>query len=243
MRKNVLITGAARRIGAECARVLHGEGCNIVLHYNTSMEQALLLCDELNEARADSALLVKADLLNPDEIEHLANVSTHVWDGIDMLVNNASQFYPGLVGQVGVADWDDMMNTNLRAPFFLSQALVPSISKRRGCIVNIVDIHAGKGLPGYPVYSVAKAGLEAMTKCLAKELAPEVRVNAVSPGAILWPENGMTDGQKNEILQRVALQRCGTAADIAKAVRFLMIDADYITGHVLTVDGGRTLFV
>ncbi len=243
LQKNVLITGAARRIGAACARLLHGHGCNLVLHYNTSVKQALQLCDEFNEVRRNSAVLIKADLLNSDELEHLAKSADRMWDGVDVLVNNASRFYPGSVGEVQEADWDCLINSNLKAPFFLAQALAAGLAKKQGCIVNIVDIHAEKGLPGYPVYSIAKAGLLAMTKCLAKELAPAVRVNAVAPGAILWPEDEIGDERKNEILKRVALQRCGEADDIAKAVRFLIADADYITGHTLTVDGGRTLFI
>jgi pteridine reductase len=243
VRKNVLITGAARRIGAACARLLHSEGCNVALHYNRSAQQALQLCDELNEMRADSAALIKADLLNLHEVKALADKAASIWDGVDALVNNASLFYPQAMGQVEESDWDNLINSNLRAPFFLIQALMPTLVKRRGCVVNIADIHAEKGLPGYPVYSMAKAGVLAMTKCLAKDLAPDIRVNAVAPGAILWPEHELGDSQKNEILQRVALQRCGTADDIAKAVRFLIADADYITGHTLTVDGGRTLFV
>lgn len=239
----MLITGAARRIGAACARLLHGEGCNVVLHYNRSAEQALQLCDELNFGRANSAAVVKADLLKLQELEDLANAAGGIWDGIDMLVNNASLFYPGAMGQVQESDWDALINSNLKAPFFLTQALAPMLAKQRGCVVNIADIHGEKGLPGYPVYSIAKAGLLAMTKILAKELAPDIRVNAVAPGAILWPEHELGDGQKAEILQRVALRRCGHADDIAKVVRFLMMDADYITGHTLTVDGGRTLFV
>jgi len=241
--KNVLITGAAQRIGAACARLLHNEGCNVVLHYNKSVEQALQLCDELNEQRDNSAVLVKADLLIPHELEHLVNAARNVWDGIDVLVNNASQFLPGRVGQVGVEDWDGLINSNLKSPFFLSQALAPMLAKRYGCIVNIVDIHAEKGLPGYPVYSIAKAGLTAMTKSLAKELAPAVRVNGVAPGAILWPQSGGDHQQQQEIIQRIALQRCGKVEDVAKAVRFLIADADYITGHILTVDGGRSLFI
>lgn len=243
MRKNVLITGAARRIGAACARLLHGNGCNVILHYNNSAEQALQLCDGLNEARANSAVALRANLLDLHEVGELAETASGIWEGLDVLVNNASLFYPQAVGQVKESDWDCLIDSNLKAPFFLSQALAPMLAKRRGCIVNIADIHGEKGLPGYPVYSISKAGLLAMTKILAKELAPNVRVNAVAPGAILWPEHEAGESQKNEILQRVALRRCGEAEDIAKAVFFLISDADYITGHTLTVDGGRSLFV
>jgi pteridine reductase len=172
----------------------------------------------------------------------LAQNAVHHWGGLDILVNNASQFYPKAFGDVDENDWSVLINSNLKAPFFLSQILAPALQQRKGCIVNIVDIHAEKGLKGYPVYSIAKAGLVAMTKCLAKELAPNVRVNAVAPGAILWPDHSVSESQKIEVLQKVALQRCGTTEDIARTVRFLIEDADYITGQILTVDGGRTLF-
>ena len=243
MLKNVLITGAAKRIGAACARLLHEQGCNLILHYHASAEQALQLCDEFNMARNHSATLFKADLLVEAEVNGLAEFALKAWGGVDVLVNNASQFTPGAVGGITGTDWDNLLNSNLKAPFFLSQALAPSLRQRQGCIVNLVDIYAEKGLPGYPVFSIAKAGLIAMTKCLAKELAPAVRVNAIAPGAILWPEAGLDEERKKEILQRVALQRCGTTEDIAKAVAFLIFEANYITGHTLTVDGGRTLFM
>jgi len=239
--KVALVTGAAKRIGAACARLLHGEGFNLILHYHSSEQQALLLAEALNAVRPGSTSLIKADLLKLQEVESLAKVAGTVWGRVDVLINNASLFYPGAVGQIEERDWDCLLNSNLKAPFFLSQALLPLLKKQRGCIVNLVDIHAERGLVGYPVYSIAKAGLVAMTKCLAKELAPEVRVNAVAPGAILWPDHALSDQQKAEILNKVALQRCGEMNDIAKAVGFLVQDADYMTGQVLTVDGGRML--
>lgn len=214
-----------------------------MLHCNHSAHQALAFCGELNELRSNSAAIVRADLLSLREVETLVDAAIGVWGGLDVLVNNASAFFSTPLGQVSEADWDTLMGSNLKAPFFLSQALLPTLAKRRGCIVNIADIHGEKGLPGFPVYSLTKAGLLAMTKILAKEFAPDVRVNTVSPGAILWPDREIADSEKAEILQRVALQRCGDADDIAKAVRFLIEDADYITGQTLTVDGGRTLFV
>ena len=241
MAKIALITGAAKRIGAACARQLHHSGYNLLLHYYTSSEQAVRLADELNALRSNSVQLFQADLLVLEQVTELAGWAL-AHEGVDVLVNNASLFSAGQVGQIAEQDWEALMGANLKAPFFLSQALVPSLAGRGGCIVNIVDIHAEKGLPGYPVYSIAKAGLVAMTKCLAKELAPEVRVNAVAPGAILWPDHSISEAKKDEILQKVALRRRGEVADIAKAVRFLANDADYITGHVLTVDGGRVLF-
>ncbi|PPD32996.1 MAG: pteridine reductase [Methylomonas sp.] len=240
--KVALITGSARRIGAACVRMLHAQGYNIILHHHTSVAQAQQLQQELNVFRPDSVHLLSADLLDLQQIEHLGQEAVTVWGGVDVLINNASTFYAGAVGEISETQWDDLVGSNLKAPFFLSQALMPSLKKQTGCIVNIVDIHAEKGLVGFPVYSIAKAGLVAMTKCLAKELAPAVRVNAVAPGAILWPDHQVSEQQKAEILQKVALQRCGEVDDIARAVKYLCEDADYVTGQVLSVDGGRTLF-
>ena len=242
MQKNILITGAAKRIGAACARLLHSEGCNVFLHYRSSREAALQLCDELNEIRTDSAKIMRADLLDRLELEAVAKAASMAWDGIDVLVNNASSFYPTAVASVTDQQWDELVGSNLKAPFFLAKLLAETLSKNNGCIVNIVDIHAERGLQGYPVYSIAKAGLGAMTRILAKELGPAIRVNGVAPGAILWPDNDLSEQDKREILQRVALQRNGEPLDVAKAVLFLIKDADYITGQIITVDGGRTLF-
>jgi pteridine reductase len=242
MNKNVLITGAARRLGASCARLLHDEGCNIILHYRTSKQDVLKLFDELNTIRPGSVKIVQANLLNMEELTRLAKASKQAWGTLDVLINNASAFYPGSVGEVSEQNWDELLGSNLKAPFFLSQALSEPLCVTGGCIINIIDIHAERGLKGYPVYSIAKAGLAAMTKILAKELGPGVRVNGVSPGVILWPEKDCSEQEKAEILQRVVLQRSGETEDIAKAVRFLMFDANYITGQILTVDGGRTLF-
>ena len=240
--KNVLITGAAKRIGAACARLLHGEGYNIVIHYRSSALEALQLCDELNQQRPNSAKIIQADLLNMAELDAVAKEACAVWGGIDVLVNNASSFYPAAVTETTERQWDELLGSNLKAPFFLAQALAKTLADNKGCIVNIVDIHAERGLSGYPVYSIAKAGLAAMTKVLAKELGPAVRVNGVAPGAILWPGNDLSESAKLEILQRVILKRSGESVDIAKAVLFLIKDADYITGQILAVDGGRTLF-
>ncbi len=242
MNKNVLITGAAKRIGASCARLLHHEGCNTFLHYRSSKQDALKLAEELNDIRPHSAWVVQADLLNMNELSFLVEEVKGIWGSLDVLINNASAFYPEQVDRVTEQSWDELLGSNLKAPFFLSQKLVDLLTVNNGCIVNIIDIHAERGLKGYPVYSIAKAGLAAMTKVLAKELGPAVRVNGVSPGAVLWPENEMSEQQKSEILQRVALKRSGEPEDIAKAVRFLVADAGYMTGQILTVDGGRTLF-
>lgn len=241
--KTVLITGGAKRIGAACSRLLHAAGFNLVIHFHCSDQQAQALADDLNRQRPGSVVLIGADLQVLSEVKRLAVEAEAVWGGIDVLINNASQFFPTAVAEVSDADWAILFDTNLKAPFFLAQALLPSLSSRAGCIVNIVDIYAQKPLLGYSVYSMAKAGLQAMTLALAKELAPSVRVNAVSPGAILWPETTVSEQQKTEILQKVALQRCGEADDIAKAVRFFITEAPYITGQVLAVDGGRSLFI
>ena len=242
MQKNVLITGSAKRIGAACARLLHSEGCNVFMHYRSSKEDALQLCGELNQQRPDSAKVMQADLLKMNELESVAREARMAWGGIDVLVNNASSFYPGAVDNVTEQQWDELLGSNLKAPFFLAKALAETLAANKGCIVNIVDIHAERGLSGYPVYSIAKAGLAAMTKVLAKELGPAVRVNGVAPGAIIWPNNDLSEQAKLDILQRVALKRSGEPVDVAKAVLFLIKDADYMTGQILTVDGGRTLF-
>jgi len=222
--------------------MLHRCGYDVFLHYYSSSQQAKELASELEALRSDSVFLFQADLLTNEGLQGLVDAVLTKQGGVDVLINNASVFYPVKIGAVTEQDWNELMGANLKVPFFLSQALAPALAERRGCIVNIADIHAEKGLLGYSVYSIAKAGLVSMTKCFAKELAPEVRVNAVAPGAVLWPDQLVSEARKDEILQRVALQRCGDVEDIAKAVRFLVGEADYITGHVLTVDGGRTLF-
>ena len=242
MVKNILITGAGKRIGAACASHLHNQGHNIVLHYRDSKQSVTALCEKLNQHREHSAVILQADLLDLTALQQMAGQACEVWGGVDVLVNNASAFYPQAVNTVTEQDWDDLLGSNLKAPFFLSQALENSLAKRKGCIVNIIDIHAERGLKEYPVYSIAKAGLAGMTKILAKELAPHIRVNGVSPGAILWPEDSLSTQAKTEILERIALKRAGEPQDIAKAVSFLIHDADYITGHIISVDGGRTLF-
>lgn len=242
MQKNVLITGAAKRIGAACARLLHSEGCNVFLHYRSSEEEALQLSRELNQLRPDSAKIMQADLLNMNELEGLAAEAGKAWGGLDVLVNNASSFHPGSIAEVSEQHWDEMLGSNLKTPFFLAKCLSGVLAKRNGCIVNIIDIHAERGLKNYPAYSIAKAALAAMTRILAKELAPSVRVNGVAPGAIIWPEHDLSEQGKLDILERVALKRCGEPLDIAKAVLFLIKDADYMTGQIVTVDGGRTLF-
>jgi pteridine reductase len=242
MNKCVLITGGAKRIGAACVRMLHSEGYNIILHYRSSKQEALQLSAELNHHRAYSVQLIQADLLNLADLKRLAKEAEHAWGGLNILINNASTFYPQAFEDVSEDNWDELFGCNLKAPFFLSQALSNTLAERNGCIINIIDIHAERGLKGYPVYSVSKAGLASLTKILAKELGEGVRVNGVSPGAIMWPEKECTEQDKVEILHRIALKRSGEPDDIAKAVRFLADDAAYMTGQIITVDGGRGLF-
>ncbi len=239
---NVLITGAAKRVGAACARMLHAEGCNLFLHYRSSSTEAVALCDGLNRIRPDSAKIWQADLLNLSELQLMAEAAVSTWSGLDVLVNNASAFYPTQLSSVTECQWDELLGSNLKAPFFLTEILAPELAKRRGVIINIIDIHAERGLKNYSVYSIAKAGLAGMTRILARELGPKVRVNGVSPGAIIWPENELGDNEKQEIVSRIALQRQGSPDDIALAVRFLVRDGAYITGQIISVDGGRTLF-
>lgn len=242
MAATALITGAARRVGAEIASELHAAGYNVFLHYRNSKAAACELCDELNADRSGTARVLEADLLHGDAISDLVEQVTGVWDGLDVLINNASSFYPTPVDAVTEAQWDEMMGSNLKAPFFLSKALAPLLRTQKGCIVNIVDIHALRPLKGYPVYSIAKSGLVAMTRSLAREFGPDIRVNGVAPGAILWPDNEISEVGKKEIISRIALARTGNPVDVARAVLFLVRDADYITGQILPVDGGRSLF-
>jgi pteridine reductase len=239
--KVVLITGAAHRIGAETARILHAHGANLVIHYRSSRKAALALQEQLNARRPESVVLIQADLLEVDNLPALVREAHGAWGRLDVLVNNASSFYPTPVGTVDERQWNDLLGTNLKTPFFLSQSAAPHLARQRGCIVNIADIHGDRPLKGHPVYSIAKAGLVMLTKALAAELGPEVRVNAVAPGAILWPQSDMDDLTKQRIVSRTFLKRQGSPADIAKAVLFLIRDAQYMTGQVLAIDGGRSL--
>jgi pteridine reductase len=240
--KVALITGAAKRLGAEIAKTLHSAGDNIVLHYRDSGDEAQNLCEDLNLIRPDSAVTIQADLLKTSALSALITQSAQQWQRLDILINNASAFYPTPISEVTENDWDNLLGINLKAPFFLSQAATDWLQREQGCIVNIDDIHALRPLKDHSVYSISKAGLRALTLSLAKELGPQIRVNGVSPGAILWPEDELTDHKKQQILSRITLKRTGHPLDIAKAVRFLVHDADYITGQILAVDGGRTLF-
>lgn len=237
-----LITGAARRIGACIARRLHGQGYDLILHYRDSAAEAEALCQALNAQRIDSCTSLQADLNDMQAVEALAT-EVRQQGTLDLLVNNASSFFPTPVDTAAQNDWDLLINSNLRGPFFLSSALAPLLKESQGCIINLVDVHADRGLTGYPIYSIAKAGVKMMTLSLAKELAPAVRVNGVSPGAILWPEADaeLDEDARQAILAKVPLERTGRPEDIAEAVSFLA-SAGYITGQVLAVDGGRSIF-
>jgi len=239
--KVALITGAARRVGAVIARTLHAEGMNLALHYRCSQQEAQQLQQELLAKRPDSVILVQADLLNIAKLTSTIKTSTKAWGRLDALINNASSFYPTPFGTVTETNWDDLMGSNLKAPLFLAQAAEPVLRKNRGCIINITDIHADRPLKNHCVYSAAKAGLVMLTKSLARDLGPEIRVNAVAPGAILWPENDLDELTKRRIISSTALKRRGGAEDIARAILFLLRDADYVTGQTITVDGGRSL--
>ncbi|MDO6592796.1 pteridine reductase [Neptuniibacter sp. 1_MG-2023] len=241
MNRVALITGAAKRVGAIIATHLHAQGYSILIHYNSSLSEAESLANKLNNIRPDSADIRQADLNIMHEVEQLANSSINKWGRIDLLINNASAFYPTPLNTSTQEQWDNLVNSNLRAPYFLSAALSQTLRQNNGCIINMIDIHAQRGLPGHPIYSIAKAGLEMMTKSLAKELGPEVRVNGVSPGAILWPDAGLSQAQQTAILDKTLLGKTGDAEDLAEAVYFLA-NADYITGQILAVDGGKSLY-
>lgn len=241
--KVVLVTGASRRIGAEIVRVLHAAGYGVALHFHRSAESAETLAADLNARRPDSVQLLRADLNDAANLPNLVEQVLKRWGRLDAMVNNASVFYPTPLGEVTLTQWDELLGSNLKAPFFLAQAASPVLRRHQGAMVNLVDIYAERPLRSHPVYSIAKAGLAALTRSLALELAPEVRVNGVSPGAILWPEQNHDPDAQAEILGKVPLSRAGEPADIARAVRFFLIDAPYVTGQILAVDGGRSLFI
>ena len=238
-----LITGAAHRLGAHTARHLHGRGWNIVIHYRSRQDQAEALKSELNALRENSAVTLQADLSQPDSIAPLAEQAVAAWGRLSGLVNNASVFYPNPTEKARNQDWDTVMDTNLRAPFFLGQACLPALRESGGAIVNLIDIYSQRPLADHPLYCASKAGLASLTLSWAKDLAPEVRVNGVSPGAILWPEgDAEIDPQyQQSILAKTPLARTGQPDDIAGAIAFLLCDATFITGQVLSVDGGRSL--
>ncbi len=236
----MLITGGAKRVGAAICRRLHASGASLMLHYRASAGEARLLQAELNRARADSVALIQADLLELKTLPSIVEQTVQRFGRLDALVNNASSFYASPIGEITSAVWEDLMGTNLRAPLFLAQAAAPALRKAQGAIVNIADIHAERPLKSYVVYSVAKAGLVALTRSLARELAPDVRVNAVAPGPILWPDDASFDEvSRQRIIAHTLLKREGSPDDIASAVRFLLAEATYVTGEMIRVDGGR----
>jgi pteridine reductase len=241
--KVVLVTGGAKRVGAAISRRLHAAGAAVSLHYRSSREEAQLLAAELNDQRPHSASLVQADLLHIRELPRLVQQTVQHFGRLDAVINNASSFFPTPLGEVSDAQWDDLIGTNLKAPLFLAQAAASELRRNHGAIVNIVDIHAERPMHGHLLYSVAKSGLSGLTRALAQELAPHVRVNAVAPGVILWPEGKewADDDMRRKIVAHTLLKREGDPHDIARAVLFLLQDAPYVTGQTIAVDGGRSI--
>lgn len=236
-----LVTGSARRIGAEIVRKLHAEGMHVILHYNGSKDAAHALADELNTQRNNSVTPISFDLLKIDQISAFAEEVISIKGRLDALINNASTFFPTPIKNLSIEQWDNLVGVNLQAPLFLCNAFADQLKQQNGCIINIVDIHGDRPLKGYTVYSIAKAGLIMLTKSLARELAPNIRVNGVAPGAIMWPEVKEYEPIHKEIIERTALKREGHPKDVADTAWFLIHSADYITGQIIAVDGGRTL--
>ncbi|MGZ0018779.1 pteridine reductase [Nitrosomonas sp. wSCUT-2] len=241
--KVILVTGGAKRVGAAICRRLHAQGAYLIVHYRSSLDEAKALSDELNRQRPESVALAQADLLDTDLLPNLVEKAIKRFGHLDVLINNASSFFPTLLQQSTLEDWKDLVGSNLQAPLFLTKAAASYLKERHGCVVNIIDIHTERPLKNYVIYNAAKGGLLALTKSLAVEMAPEVRVNGVSPGPILWPEAGewSDDAARQQIIASTLLQRCGEPDDIAKTVQFLIADAPYITGQVIAVDGGRSI--
>jgi len=241
--KTVLITGGAKRIGNVIARLLHAKGYNIVVHYRSSADAADQLIQSLNKNRVNSAAMVQGDLLDIASIPNIVNTTIDTFDSLDVLINNASTFYPTPIELINEEFWTDLVGSNLRAPMFMVKSAAPHLRSTNGCIINLVDIYAQKPLSDHPIYCSAKAGLEMLTKSLAIDLAPEIRVNGVSPGAIMWPEHDTHPLKQSELLEKVPLKRMGEPEEIAKTVRFLVEDATYISGQIITVDGGRSVVI
>jgi pteridine reductase len=239
--QTALITGGARRLGATIARRLHGAGANVLVHYRSSSGEAGALLAELNASRPGSAFGHAADLLDVAALPGLVEAAVGAFGRLDILVNNASTFYPTPVGEITPAAWDDLMGTNLKAPLFLAQAAAPQLRLQRGLTINMVDIHGQRPLKRHPVYCAAKAGLVMLTWSLARELGPQVRVNGIAPGPVLWPEGHMDAELQAKIIRRTALKRAGSPDDIARAALFFAAEAPYVTGQILAVDGGRSL--
>jgi len=240
--KTVLITGGAKRVGAEIARELHAAGANLVIHYRNSAREAQALSAQLNDARAKSAAIVPGELLEVDKLPALVEFTVRSFGQLDVLINNASTFYPTPIGKITTRAWDDLLGTNLKVPTFLSQAAAPALRATRGLIINIVDIHALRPLREHTVYCTAKAGLHMLTRSLAKELGPEIRVNGIAPGPILWPSGQQEDKAKQDkVIERTILKRMGSPSDIARTALFFAAHAPYVTGQILAVDGGRSV--
>lgn len=236
-----LITGAAQRIGAELARTLHQRGYRVLIHYRSSATEAERIAAELNAGRADSAATLRAALDDADAVAALAAAALARWERLDVLINNASSFYPTAWGKATVDDWDALIGSNLKGAFFLTQALLPALAARRGCVINLIDIFAQQPLPDHPLYCMAKAGLAMMTKSLARDCGDSVRINGIAPGAILWPEPPLSPEQQAQMLARIPCGRIGEPADIARTALFLIEDAPYINGQIIAVDGGLSL--
>jgi pteridine reductase len=237
--QTVLITGGARRLGAAMARALHGAGANIVIHHLTSTREAATLIETLNQARADSALQVQADLLDVAHLPQLVEATVSHFGRLDILINNASTFYPTPLGEISLDQFENLIGTNFRAPLFLAQAAATELRRRRGLILNMVDIHGMKPLKNYPAYSSAKAALIMLTQALARELAPEVRVNGIAPGPVMWPAD-VDPAMQAQIIEKTLLKRAGDAQDIGQAAVYFATMAPYVTGQILAVDGGRS---
>ena len=241
--KAVLITGGAKRVGASICRLLHAHGANLMIHYRSSINEARALQAELNLQRPNSVAIIHGDLLNLSVLPSLVKETVNQFGHLDVLINNASSYYPTEIGEIDDEQWNDLVGSNLKAPMFLSQAAAPELRKNHGCIVNITDMHVERPKKGYVVYSVAKAGLVTLTKSLAHELSPDVRVNAVAPGPVMWPEDNpqFNEVYRQRVISQTLLKRIGEPNDVAKAVKFLIQDAPFITGQVIAVDGGRSL--
>lgn len=239
--QTALVTGAARRVGAAIVRALHGAGANVVIHCHRSQREAERLSGELENARHGSSAVIACDLLDIAQLPRLVERTCERFGALHLLVNNASSFYPTPLGSISLSQWDDLLGTNLRAPLFLAQAATSELRRTRGALINLVDIHGQRPLRDHVVYSVAKAGLIMLTRALARELAPEVRVNGIAPGAILWPEDGLTEERRDKILEQTPLQRRGSPEDVAAAVLFFASEAPFVTGQILAVDGGRSV--
>lgn len=235
-----LVTGSAKRLGKQIVCQLHKAGYRVIIHFNQSAEAASSLADSLNQQRPNSAVTLQANLLEDQAVKQLAAQALACFNRLDVLVNNASGFYPTPLASATLANWDDLFGSNVKAPYFLAQALAPALSDNNGCIINMVDIHAQQPLQDHSIYCMAKAALLMMTKSLARELAPTIRVNGIAPGAILWPSQQLAEADKADVLRQIPLQRTGTPADIANTVLFLL-QSPYISGQIIAVDGGRSL--